>query len=89
VRGGQKARFQCADPLLERLVALFESKNLRLDALARRGADDLVTPGPRRFQLAGNARAVAAQHEDLVLDEPLELTDGLLEVLLFACSTAR
>ena len=63
---------------------LGETQDLRFDPVARGGADDLVASSPRGAQLLGDARPLAAAHQDLVVDEPLELTDGLLEVLLLA-----
>ena len=44
----------------------------------------VVTSSPRGPELFRNARSLPAANQDFVLDEPLKLTDGLLEVLLFA-----
>ena len=61
-----------------------EAQDLRFDPLSRSGADDLVASSPCGAQLLGDARPLAPADQDLVFDEPFELTDGLLEVLLLA-----
>jgi hypothetical protein len=72
-----------------RLSSLVASGDLRLDPIARGGADNLVTPSPRGPQLFSDARSLPAAHQDFVLDEALKLADGLLEVLLLAFLDCR
>ena len=77
-------RIQRIDPALERLVFVRQPKNLGFDPIPGGRADDLVAPLLRRPQLLREARAFPAAHQNLVVDEPFELADGLLEVLLLA-----
>src|SRR4051812_9007092 len=76
---------QGMDPPLELFITGGETGHLRLDSLAGAGTNHLVTAGSGGAQLLGDSRPLPATHEHFVFDEPLELTESLLEVLLFAC----
>ena len=63
------------------------SARRRISASTRSRAVEPTTSSRRAradAQLLGDARTLAAADQDLVVDEPFELTDGLLEVLLLA-----
>jgi len=75
---------QSIDPALELFVTGGEAGHLRLDPLAGARPHHLVAAGSGGAQLLGDACPLPAAHEDLVLDEPLELADSLLEVHLLA-----
>jgi hypothetical protein len=51
---------------------------------ARTGADNFITPLAGGLQFFGDARPLPAAYQDIVLHKPLQLSDGLLEMLLLA-----
>ncbi|HBL26369.1 MAG TPA: hypothetical protein DD490_05995, partial [Acidobacteria bacterium] len=72
------------NPSFQLLVAGGEAGHFGLAALAGARTDAFVATGAGGAQLVGDRRALAAADQDLVLDEPFQPADRLLEMRLLA-----